>query len=212
MEPHASPLSVQIRRAFDREAGEITFGEFLERIEARSFGFLLVLLSLPSALPLPAPGYSVPFGIVLSLLAVQMIRRRSQPWFPERVLQRKIKSGGDSKVVKGMTRFIAFFERMLKPRGAILFRSGVFPSVLGGVILLCSMSMILPIPLTNTLPALGIFLMGLAVLEEDLAFGLVGMVIGLLGLALTTAILVAIAMFGAEGVDMVKNWIKPGAD
>ena len=37
--------------------GDVTLNELLTLGGERTFGFLFVLLSLPSALPVPAPGY-----------------------------------------------------------------------------------------------------------------------------------------------------------
>lgn len=203
-----SPLSEQIRLAFDREEGEFTFRDFLAGIDTRSFGFLLVVLSIPSALPVPAPGYSVPFGIVLAVLATQLIARRAQPIFPERILNRRLKAKSDSRFVRTMAKFIGFFERFSRPRGMRWFALGPFERILGGMVLLCSISMMLPIPLTNTLPALGIFLIGMALLGKDLLFGILGLLVGLAGIALTTTLLVLISKFGMDGVDMVKTWIR----
>ena len=64
-------------------SSEVTLNEILEIAGERTFGFLFVLLSLPSALPIPAPGYSTPFGIVMFLLAAQLIVGREQLWLPE---------------------------------------------------------------------------------------------------------------------------------
>nr|WP_277925479.1 exopolysaccharide biosynthesis protein [Anabaena catenula] len=51
----------------------------------RIFGFLLVILSLPSALPVPAPGYSTPFGVLIFLLAIQLIAGAKTPWLPQKM-------------------------------------------------------------------------------------------------------------------------------
>ncbi|MEO0888190.1 MAG: exopolysaccharide biosynthesis protein, partial [Cyanobacteria bacterium J06648_10] len=68
VESFSSQTNVPVTRS-----AEVTLNEILEIAGERTFGFLFVLLSLPSALPIPAPGYSTPFGIVMFLLAVQLI-------------------------------------------------------------------------------------------------------------------------------------------
>jgi hypothetical protein len=50
----------------------------------RTFGSLLVILSLPPALPIPTPGYSTPFGVLISLLAIQLISRDKTPSLSEK--------------------------------------------------------------------------------------------------------------------------------
>ncbi|MEM9505132.1 MAG: exopolysaccharide biosynthesis protein, partial [Cyanobacteria bacterium P01_E01_bin.43] len=53
---------------FDESRNEqVTLADILALAGERTFGFLFVLLAFPSALPVPAPGYSIPFGIVMFL-------------------------------------------------------------------------------------------------------------------------------------------------
>ena len=62
-------LSVELQRYFfeeDRQP-QVKLADILSFAGERIFGFLFVILSLPSALPVPAPGYSIPFGIVGAL-------------------------------------------------------------------------------------------------------------------------------------------------
>ncbi|MGC1394259.1 MAG: exopolysaccharide biosynthesis protein, partial [Coleofasciculaceae cyanobacterium] len=51
-------LSVELQRYFFEEerSSKVTLNEVLEIAGERIFGFLFVILSLPSALPVPAPG------------------------------------------------------------------------------------------------------------------------------------------------------------
>ncbi len=80
-------LSVELQRYFFEEerSPKVTLTEILELAGERIFGFLFVILSLPSALPVPAPGYSVPFGIALFLLALQLISGAKLPWLPHKI-------------------------------------------------------------------------------------------------------------------------------
>ncbi len=185
-------LSDDILKAFEASGEEFTFQDLLSRIDERSYGILLVILSIPSALPLPAPGYSVPFGIALSILAFQLLIGREVPWFPEKIRRKQLKGGASGKFLKGAAKFIRFWEKLLRPRWTRFFRLKGFQKLIALMILLCSLSMILPIPLTNTGPALGIFLLGLAMLEEDTLFAFLGLIVGAAGLLLTSIILFVI--------------------
>ena len=53
------------------EGKDITIGGLLDHIGDRGFGLLLLVLALPAALPIPAPGYATPFG-VLMVIALEM--------------------------------------------------------------------------------------------------------------------------------------------
>ena len=57
-------LSIELEQYFSQKklSDDIRLVDLLELAGKRVFGFLFVILSLPSALPVPAPGYSIPFG------------------------------------------------------------------------------------------------------------------------------------------------------
>jgi len=183
-------LSDNIENIFTHPEGDtVSVREILDRVSHKSFGVFLAILALPSALPVPAPGYSVPFGIVLIILGCQMILNREQPWFPDKVLDRRIKANQNNKAVQFMVKFLKFFEFFIRPRLSFVYTNGLFFRGLGLIVLTCGISMCIPVPLTNTGPALGIFLIGLGTLEEDGLFGLGGAFVSLLGLLLAASVL-----------------------
>ena len=192
---------------------EVTLNEILEIAGERTFGFLFVLLALPSALPVPAPGYSVPFGIVMLLLAVQLIVGSEQPWLPEKFRRR----GFERKSVQGIIRkgipWLQRIEKVSRPRLTPVCTSHTGRVVIGLAIALMSISMMIPIPLTNTLPAMGIFVTGFGLLDDDGAISLAGLTLCVMGAALSSTILYLVFRFGIEGmtaiVDAAKDWIKP---
>ena len=63
-------LSVELNRYFLEEVRneKVTLSDILTLAGESTFGFLFVVLALPSALPIPAPGYSVPFGIESAII------------------------------------------------------------------------------------------------------------------------------------------------
>ncbi len=192
---------------------EVTLNEILEIAGERTFGFLFVLLALPSALPIPAPGYSVPFGIVMFLLAVQLIVGSEQPWLPENFRKR----GFERKSVQGVIRkglpWLKRIETVSRPRLTSVCTSRTGRVVIGLAIALMSISMMIPIPLTNTLPAMGIFVTGFGLLDDDGAISLAGLTICVMGAALSSAILYLLFRLGSEGmtqaVEAAKSYIKP---
>ncbi|MGB3765976.1 MAG: exopolysaccharide biosynthesis protein [Phormidesmis sp.] len=196
----------------DRNA-PVTLNEILEIAGERTFGFLFVLLALPSALPIPAPGYSVPFGIVMLLLAVQMIAGSEQPWLPEQFRKR----GFERKQVQGLLRkgipWLQKIELVARPRLTPVCTSRLGRTIIGCAIALMSISMMIPIPLTNTLPAIGIFVTGFGLLDDDGAISLTGLTICVMGLATTSTILYLVFRLGLAGmeqaVEAAKDWVKP---
>ena len=203
----SAPIS---NRAHSRQ---VTLNEILEIAGERTFGFLFVLLSLPSALPVPAPGYSVPFGIVMLLLALQLIAGSEQPWLPEKFR----KKGFERSTIQGFLRkgmpWLKRIETVARPRLTPVCTSRVGRMAIGCAIALMSISMMIPIPLTNTLPAIGIFVTGFGLLDDDGAISLAGLTICATGAALSATILYWLIHFGVagmeQGVEAIKNVIKP---
>lgn len=202
-------LSTGIQDIFaTQDSGDITVGDILDRITHQSFGIFLIVLALPSALPLPAPGYSIPFGLVLVLVGLQMIAKRETPWFPERLRKRKMKSGPNSRLVRGMVKALALMEKVVRPRLRFIYQTPLAYRLMGGIVTSCGISMCIPIPLTNTMPALGIFLLGIGLLEEDGIVTLLGMITAFVGILITLTILTLIVYYGLEVVDYIKAYIK----
>ncbi len=197
-------LSENLDQVFLSQSGELTIKDILERSEHRGFAFLLVIFSLPIALPFTPPGFSTVFAVLIALVAVQMMARREQPWFPAWVMTRKVKTG-DSRFVRTMHKWASFFERFLRPRMTWLYRPVMFQVLLGPTILLAAAAMSLPFPGTNSAPALAVSLIALGLLEEDGLFGLVGLLLAMMGLALAIWVVVMIRLHGPEGLEMIKR-------
>ncbi|NJN30953.1 MAG: exopolysaccharide biosynthesis protein [Synechococcales cyanobacterium RM1_1_8] len=180
---------------------QVTLEEILALAGERTFGFLFVLLSLPSALPIPAPGYSIPFGVVMALLAFQLLRGAEQPWLPEKWRQK----GFDRPKVKGVIKaglpWLRRIEAISRPRLTGVCTSPLGRLAMGIAILLMSICMMIPIPGTNTLPAMGIFVTGFGLLDDDGAISLAGLALCTAALGLVSTILV----LGVEVVDRMKN-------
>jgi hypothetical protein len=201
-------LSQEIKSIFSVKDETVTLGSILNRVNQKSFGVLLVILALPSALPLPAPGFAIPFGIGLIFLALDIIKNKPFPTLPKKLVEKEIKTKEDSKLISSMTRFMAFFEKFLKPRFPAIYNSSIFKRSVGLIILICAVSMCIPIPLTNTIPAFGVFLIGLGMLEEDLLFTSLGALVSLAGVALTVTLITLISIFGLEAIELTESFIK----
>jgi hypothetical protein len=199
-------LSTELDRAFlqpDR-TDPVKLRDLFELAGERTFGFLFVLLALPSALPLPAAGYSVPFGILLLFLAIQLLTGSKQPWLPEKWLNRDIERATVQGFLKKGMPWLQRVEIFSRPRLMPICTSPIGRTMLGFMICLLSISMIIPIPGTNTVPAMGIFGIGFGLLDDDGFVALIGITIGMIGLTLTSLIL----RFGYEavmaGIDVIK--------
>jgi hypothetical protein len=205
-------LSDDLQRLLDEHDGDsaISFGELVDRVGDRGFGFSLLLLSLPSALPVPAPGYSTPFGIAILGLAAQMLMGRSTPWLPQWVTKRELSASFARKAVGTAIAFLRKVEHLIRPRFAAL-RSRPALVVVGLLVACMGGLMTIPLPGTNTAPAMAIFLVGVGLVEED------GLVVALAAVAAAGAAALYGALFGVmiyagmewtEVYDGAKSTIK----
>jgi hypothetical protein len=184
-----------------------SIGELTEAVGEKGFGLLLIVLSLPSALPVPAPGYSTPFGIVIALIAMQMLMGRQTVWLPERLQRIRIKPSLAKKMIGAATKFLRTVEHLIRPRQQWI-RSRIGQAGLATVILIMACLMMLPIPLTNTLPAMVIFLIGVGLSEEDGLLAIGAFAVGCVAVVLYGYIIYLVLTQGPEAVDGIKDWIK----
>ena len=196
-------LSTDLYRYFCEEERDkkVQLTDFLALAKERIFGFLFVILSLPSALPIPAPGYSIPFGVVMFLLAAQMAIGAREPWLPKRVQTYQL----ELKKVQGLVRkgvpWLKRLETLSRPRLSYICTNPVGRVILGSAIALMSVCMMIPIPGTNTLPAIGIFIIGFGLQEDDGAISL----LGLLVCSLALVVVFGIFFTGISLLDQLKD-------
>lgn len=199
-------LSVELERYFFEEerASDVKLTDILSLAGERIFGFLFIILALPSALPVPAPGYSVPFGILMFLLAIQLIAGYEALWFPEKIMKGSIKLETVQKFLEKGLPWLKKIETLTHPRMTYVCTSLAGRVVIGVAIALMSIFMIIPIPGTNTLPAIGIFITAFGLQENDGFISLVGLIICLIAGTMSTLII----FLGKEVIEMIFNLIK----
>ncbi|MCT7961431.1 exopolysaccharide biosynthesis protein [Laspinema sp. D1] len=201
-------LSVELHRYFfEEERSEgVILADIILLAGERIFGFLFVFLALPSALPVPAPGYSTPFGIVICILAVQLIAGAQRPWMPKRVMNHPIALSKVQGILKAGIPWLEKIELLSRPRLTYICKSLPGRVVIGSAIALMAISMMIPIPGTNTLPAMGIFVTGFGLLDDDGAITLAGLVVCVMGFILSASILMALWFGGSSLLDIIQNW------
>lgn len=202
-------LSTELQRFFFEEERptQVTLTQLLMLAGERIFGFLFVILSLPSALPIPAPGYSIPFGILIFLLAAQLVIGSQRPWLPPRLANYSIELSKIQGFLKAGLPWLQRIEAISRPRFTYICTSLAGRVTIGIAIALMAISMMIPIPGTNTLPAIGIFITGFGLLEDDGAISLGGLVVCLLAAIVSTSIIVALFVGGSSLVDLLKSWL-----
>jgi hypothetical protein len=172
-------LSEIFARTLDANAdGVVVLGEVLDKAGDRGYGFLLILLAIPAFIPILPPGTSGVLGALMSIVALQMLVGLKQPWFPKR-WRNKVLS---PKVVQALqTRGVAILrqiERVSHPRGRRFTRNGVILRLSALVVIGLALVLSSPMPFMNTLPALGVLLIGVGLANHDIYFLSAGWLIG----------------------------------
>ncbi|MEO1095111.1 MAG: exopolysaccharide biosynthesis protein [Cyanobacteria bacterium J06638_28] len=198
-------LSAELDRFFFEEsrAEKVTLGDILNLSGERTFGFLFVLLSLPSALPVPAPGYSIPFGVVMFVLAGQLLLGRRRPWLPASWQKKGFELTQIQKIVKAGIPWLKRIEVLSRPRLTPICTTYPGRCLLGIMIALMAVSMCIPIPGTNTLPAIGIFITGFGLLDDDGLISLAGATVCVLAGTVSGVILFA----GVKGTSAAVKFL-----
>ena len=151
-------------------------GSLIELFEEKSFAILFVLLLGVPALPLPTGGVTHVFEIIAMLVALQLIAGRDQIWLPQRWCKLELAGEKQQRFIAALMRMIRRLEGFSRPRLRFLFDHRLSNIVFGLLVIgLCAGAFLAP-PFTglDTLPALGVVLLSLGVLLEDVVVVVVG--------------------------------------
>ncbi len=160
------------------EGDKISFKLLIEHLGTRAYGILLVLLTLPNAIPISGVlGISALTGLLMLIFSAQMAFAVEKPWLPKFIAEKEIRKELLLKALRVVTPYLEKIEPYIKPRLVIL-STPVALKMMGWIIVLFCLVILLPIPFSNFGPALAIFLIGLGMLEKDGIFALLGVLIG----------------------------------
>lgn len=166
--------------------GEKTLGGLIATFEEKSFALLFIVLMGVPALPLPTGGATHVFEVITMLLALQLIAGRDEIWLPERWQGITLAGGSREKFITKLMAVIRWLERRSKRRLGFLFGHRLSGVVFGALVLGGTLSAFLAPPFSglDTLPSLGVVLLSMALLMEDFAFVVAGLVVGVAGVLL----------------------------
>ena len=160
--------------------GDKTVGSLVSLFGQRSFAVLFVLLLGVPALPLPTGGATHVFELIAMLLALQLIVGRDRIWLPQRWCRLSLAGSKQQRFIAALMRMIRRLERISRRRLGFLFGHRLSQIAFGVLALAGTLGAFLAPPFTglDTLPALGVVLMSLGVLLEDIAIVVLGITVG----------------------------------
>ncbi len=198
-----SKLLVDLKDSFT-EQDNISIDHILKALHERSFGFMLFIFALPAALPLPGLGINLIIAAPLLFLTTQQALGRDSIWFPKMMRDKSISRERFEKILNAALPFIRKIELLVKPRLGFVTQ-GIFSYLIGLCGLIMALSVCIPLPLTNTVPSVGIALMAIGVIMRDGLAVIAGALLGLLWVVMLGYVLI---FLGTEGLDAIKETIK----
>jgi hypothetical protein len=196
-------LSEELQRLIEAFAERsVRLREVLEVMHGRGYTMLLILLAFPFCTPIPLPGFSMPFGLVIAFIGFRLALGQ-KPWLPARLLDTTLPPKFFPRALAATRRLVRWLEFFLKPRLSYILHWRVARHGMGVMILVCGLLLILPFPLpfSNGLPAMTVLLLAAARIEEDGYVALAGGFVFLLSLAFFAAVFWG----GAEVVNLIKD-------
>jgi hypothetical protein len=169
-------FSQELRKLAGQFADHPTrISEILTATQGRGYNLLLLLIGLPFLTPIPLPGFSTPFGLVVLIIGARQAFG-CQPWLPGKVLQRELPARFLARLLGAASRIVRWLEVLLRPRLTFLHEQWVYRRIAGNLIMLSGLLLLLPlpIPLSNSFPALTVVLLAAGAMERDGLFFLAG--------------------------------------
>lgn len=189
-----------ILREFEVET--VTLREVMARLHGRGYVLLLMLLALPFCTPIPLPGVSTPFGLIMALIGGRLVFG-AKPWLPAKLLDTRLSPTVFQKVFAWTQKIVLWFEKVLRPRMLWLSASPQLEQLHAVPIVICALLLLLPLPVpfSNVLPAWAVMLLAGGLLERDGAF----IIAGYVATVIAVAYFVAIGLLGTGAVDYLWN-------
>jgi len=165
--------------------------EILDALRKQAFALLVFLLALPNCLPMPPP---IPLicGMLLIVVAIQIILGRPTPWLPKSLLDKSVARADLTRAIRRALPTLLQIEAVSRARFSF-FNSALGMRIIGAILLVIALALLVAAPFVGQIP-LGVAaaLVGLGLVERDGAMVLAGIVAGAIGLTLSLGFVVAI--------------------
>jgi len=148
--------------------GGMTLKSFLILVGEHGRLITCMVLAAPFLIPISIPGTGIVVGFIILVISLSLMFDRFY-LVPERLLNREMSHSSLIKFLNASFRLLSYLERYMKPR-LLVMTNKKFSKTLNNIFLVVSSLFFifpLPIPLTDTLPALGIFFLSAGILERD---------------------------------------------
>ncbi|MFO7705967.1 MAG: exopolysaccharide biosynthesis protein [Halopseudomonas sp.] len=167
-----------------KDEQQVSMGQMVESIGDRSFGPLLLIIGMTLFSPLSGvPGMSTFAGLVVLLIALQMLLGRKHFWLPRFILKRSLAQAKLTKAIEWVKPGARRIDRLIKPRlNFMLHPTSTYLIALLCVLIGAALPFMELVPFSSSIVGLALAILGLALVARD----------GLL-------VLIALSFIGAAG-------------
>lgn len=174
----------------------MTVRALIHSLGERGLLMACMLFCIPSLIPIPIPGMSIPQGLIILMVGLGVVLNRA-PMLPDRLLEYRLHHKNLFMILEKGASVFQRIEKLSYPRMNFLTHGGAhaFTGVmvmLGAILLMAPF----PIPFSNVLPAYGILFLAFGTLQRDGWLVVAGYVMYLLTILYVTSVMV----FGAAWI------------
>ncbi|MBI4030112.1 MAG: exopolysaccharide biosynthesis protein [Proteobacteria bacterium] len=186
-------------------AEKVNIGFLADALHERGFGVLILVFAGPMALPLPVPpGINLILALPLVFLTAQQALGRHRLWMPEKLLRKPMPKDKMTGLLGGMVPWFEKIELLVRPRMGWITQDG--PSrVFGALGLVMALTACLPIPMTHSVPSMGLVLMAVGTLMRDGLAVVAGAIVGIGWIGLLAG---AVIFIGPEAFDIIRETVR----
>jgi hypothetical protein len=180
---------------------KILVKDLIDAMNEVGFGLVMMIFAFGFVIPLPPPFPSI-ISTPLVLFAIQMILGFHAPHLPKRFCNISVKRSTVATLVKKSMPYISKIEKLLRPR-LLFMHSPTIQRIVGIFIFIFTSFVLLPIPLSNFIPGLGVLIISFGLLSRDGLVMIAGIIVGISGIIISLSAL----FFGIGALKYVKNLI-----
>lgn len=181
MDPRTPTSEILAALLVEAPGAEVTPAWIVARLHERSFGLVLLLVGLVALVP----GASPVAGLLLLIVAAQMLMARAEPILPGFLARRRISTVRLARLIGRLLPVLRRVERLVRPRWRTPFEAT--KRAIGLAVLLLAATLFAPIPFSHVIPALVVMMLAFAFLEEDGVLLALAVLATLISLAITAA-------------------------
>lgn len=175
--------------------------DVIEAMESIGFGLVFMIFSVGIIIPTPPPFPSI-ISMPLVVFSFQMLLGYQGPRLPKKFFGLSVKRSVLIMLIQKSSSIIRIVEKFLKHRFGFMF-SKIGDRITGFFSLLFSSFILLPIPLSNYVPGVGILMISFGLLAKDGLVIILGIFTGCLGVG---ASVYATFTIGSEFIKYLKGF------